>query len=70
MTTAANFSRLDALKTFISVAHGWQKRPRPAEFDLLDERAKAAIDDLRFFYDNADRIRAALGPDAVREGSN
>jgi hypothetical protein len=69
MTTGANFSRLDALKTFINIAHGWQKRPRPAELDLLAERANAALADLWFFYRNHDRISAALGPDAVQEGA-
>jgi N-acyl-D-aspartate/D-glutamate deacylase len=69
MTTAANFSRLVALKTFMNIAQGWQRKPRPAELDLLAERAKAALADLQFYYENADRILAALGPDAVREGA-
>ena len=54
---------------FMNIAQGWQRKPRPAELELLTERAKAALADLQFYYENVDRIRAALGSDAVREGA-
>jgi hypothetical protein len=67
VTPASISSRLDALRTMISIAHRWTPKPRAAEIELLTERANAGLVDLQWLYANRDRIRAALGPDAARE---
>jgi hypothetical protein len=60
MTTAAELSRINAIKITLSIARGFQRKPRPAEMDLLVERVRAAIIDLSECYGQRQVAKAKI----------